>query len=77
MTKRRSTSEFDKAFDDGESVIGDLDLERAIRRVNLDLPEWVIGELDQESERVGITRQALIKTWIVDKLDSRHHKSRA
>jgi hypothetical protein len=48
-----------------------------VRRVNLDMPEWVIQALDKEATRRGITRQALIKTWIVDKLDdeSRERKS--
>ena len=73
MTKKCSTKDFDKAFDDGESVIEYLDLDRAVRKVNIDLPEWMIGALDQESERIGISRQALIKTWIADRIDAKAH----
>jgi hypothetical protein len=40
------------------------------KRVNLDIPVWAIKELDRESSRRGITRQSLIKTWLIDKLDA-------
>ena len=46
--------EFDRKFDDGEDVTGDLDL-AAIRRpaleqrrVNVDFPLWMIESLDRE-----------------------------
>lgn len=40
------------------------------KRVNVDIPVWAIKELDKESDRRGITRQALIKTWLIDKIDA-------
>ncbi|MCB0404176.1 MAG: hypothetical protein KDD51_05275 [Bdellovibrionales bacterium] len=40
------------------------------KRVNVDIPVWAIRELDRESERRGITRQALIKTWLIDRIDA-------
>lgn len=67
--------EFDKKFDDGESIIEELDLSEAKReghvqrRVNVDFPGWVIDALDQEAARLGITRQSLIKVWIAERLD--------
>lgn len=39
-----------------------------IRRVNVDFPVWMIQALDEESERLGVSRQAIIKTWIADRL---------
>lgn len=39
------------------------------KRVNVDIPVWAIKELDKESDRRGITRQALIKTWLIDRID--------
>ena len=66
--------DFDKKFDNGEDIIQDLDLAkahrpgRAIRRVNVDFPVWMVQLLDRESKRLGITRQAIIKFWIADKL---------
>jgi hypothetical protein len=66
--------DFDKKYDDGEEIIQELDLTKAHRpghsnkRVNVDFPEWMVQMLDRESKRLGITRQAIIKFWIADKL---------
>lgn len=66
--------EFDRAFDDGEDIIEALDLKQAQRpglkskRVNVDFPEWMLNLLDQESKKLGITRQSIIKVWIAEKL---------
>lgn len=40
------------------------------RRVNVDIPLWAIKELDKEAGRRGITRQSLIKTWLIDRIDA-------
>jgi hypothetical protein len=37
-------------------------------RVNVDFPAWVVAALDREAKRLGVTRQALIKLWIADRL---------
>jgi len=68
--------EFDKIFDDGEEdIIHLVDLKSArrpnkIRRMNLDLPEWMLGELDRESTRLGVTRQSLVKVWLAERIKS-------
>ncbi len=48
-----------------------------VRRLNLDMPEWVIQALDKEASRRGITRQALTMTWVVDKLDYESRERKA
>ncbi len=66
---------FDKKFDDGESIIGDLDLSKARRpeqeqkRVNVDFPVWMIQSLDKEARRLGVPRQSIIKMWLAEKLE--------
>lgn len=66
--------DLDRAFDAGEDVSGQIDWTRAsrpnvdIRRVNVDFPAWVVQGLDREATRLGVTRQALIKLWIAEKL---------
>ena len=66
--------EFDKKFDSVEDITEDLDFSRARRvnqkakRVNIDFPVWVVEQLDKQSKRLGITRQALVKVWIAEKL---------
>ena len=68
--------EFDAAFDDNEvDIVDQLDFTRArrpgrdVQRVNVDFPTWMVTSLDAEATRLGITRQAIIKTWIAERLD--------
>jgi hypothetical protein len=66
--------EFDRRLDAGEDVSDHLDWARArrpnleIKRVNVDFPSWVVAGLDRQAERLGVTRQALIKLWIAERL---------
>lgn len=68
--------EFDKLFDDGEDISHLLDLSSSRKpnleqkRVNVDLPVWVVNQLDREAKRVGVTRQSIIKMWIAQRLDN-------
>ncbi len=66
---------FDKKFDQGkEDIIDDLDLSTARRanqeqkRINVDFPAWVVESLDREAARIGVTRQSIIKVWLVERL---------
>ncbi len=65
---------FDRKFDAGEEVAGQLDLSQARRvgtdpkRVNVDFPAWMVDSLDREARRLGVTRQSLIKLWLADRL---------
>ena len=66
--------EFDKRFDAGEEVTRFLDLSKAKRinqeprPVNVDFPAWMIHSLDKEADRLGVTRQSIIKIWISERL---------
>ncbi len=66
--------QLDKKFDAGEDVSRFLDLSRARRtnqepkRVNVDFPSWMIHSLDKEANRLGVTRQSIIKVWISERL---------
>ena len=70
-------SEFDKKFDNNESVLDDLDLSNARRpgeeqkRINVDFPVWMIQALDREARRLGVTRQSVIKMWLAERLQQR------
>ena len=69
--------EFDARFDRGEDVSRALDFSKARRpsqeprRVNVDFPEWMIGSLDKEAKRLGVTRQSIIKMWISERLEGK------
>ncbi len=70
--------DFDKKFDDNKKdIIDDLDLSTVKRpnqsqkRINVDFPSWVIDSLDREARRVGVTRQSIIKLWLVERLEEK------
>ena len=44
-------------------------LDTSTFRVNVDFPKWAVESLDRESKRLGISRQSLIRIWVVEKLD--------
>jgi hypothetical protein len=67
--KKIKASELDEKFDRGEDISSHMNLSQAVKRVNVDFPVWSISELDKEADRLGIARQALIKIWIIEKLD--------
>lgn len=73
-------NDLDKKFDDNkDDVLDHFDLETASRpncgqkRVNVDFPVWMVESLDHEAQRLGVTRQSLIKFWLADKLEHRQH----
>ena len=74
MKTRISAAEFDRKFDDGEDISEYIDWASASRpgleatHLDVELPTWMVNGLDREAERLGITRQALIATWIAEKL---------
>ena len=67
-------NEFDKKFDRGAKIISSLDLSKAKRpmldqkRVNVDFPIWMIESMDREANRLGVTRQSIIKMWLAERL---------
>ena len=69
-------SEFDKKFDNDESIIAELDVNRArrpgeeTRRINVDFPAWMVISMDREARRLGITRQSIIKMWLAERLQN-------
>jgi len=76
--KNITAEELDRLVDEGkEDVLQYFDLSKArrpnleIKRVNVDLPKWMINALDHEAERLGITRQSVIKTWLDEKIEAR------
>ncbi len=72
------TSEFEAAFNDGSDLDANIDWSKAsrpnlkVKRVNVDFPEWVLAALDSQARLLGITRQAVIKTWIAERIQSSH-----
>lgn len=68
--------QLDDKFDHGEDITASLDLAGMrrpgleTRRVNVDIPAWMVDSLDREAKRLGVTRQSIIKVWIVERLET-------
>jgi hypothetical protein len=68
-------TELDRRFDAGEDVSDSIDwaaarrINHEPRRVNVDFPAWMVASMDREADRLGISRQALIKVWIAERLE--------
>jgi hypothetical protein len=75
--KKQSTMtahEFEQRFDDGEDITPFIDMSSIRRpgvqprRVNVDFPEWMIEKLDWQSRLIGVSRQALVKLWVSERI---------
>lgn len=72
--KAITAREFDRKFDAGEDVSAHIDWAKARRpgremqRVNVDFPLDMLREIDAETLRLGVSRQAFIKMRIADAL---------
>jgi len=70
-------SEFDELFDKGDEILSSLEKSGAKRffyeqkRVNVDIPLWMVHSLDKEAARLGVTRQSIIKLWLAERLEKR------
>ena len=40
-----------------------------LKRVNVDLPVWMIERPDREAKHLRVTRQSIIKVWIAERLE--------
>jgi len=68
-------SEIDKIFDENqEDILEYFDtskirmLNEEPKRVNIDFPAWMVDSLDREAKHIGVSRQAVIKMWLAEKL---------
>jgi len=68
-------SELDKIFDNNqEDILEHFDTSKVRmineepKRVNIDFPAWMVKSLDKEAKHIGVSRQAVIKMWLAEKL---------
>ena len=81
--KIKTAADFDAALEHAEDfseVLAELDVPMhstrpnlESRRINLDLPAWMVQALDQRSRRYGMSRQAVIKMILAQQLDPQAH----
>ena len=69
-----TAEEFDRRFESGEDIAAFMDVAgarrpgREFQRVNVDFPKAFLAEIDREAGRVGVPRQAWIKTALASAL---------
>lgn len=76
--KKVTATEFDRAFDRGEGFEA-LDLATAtvhapMQRINIDIPKYVLHQIDNEANRIGVPRTSVIKLWLSEKLNEIGHR---
>ncbi len=64
--KPKNAKEFDQFFEGHD--IADL-LDTKTKRVNIDFAPAVLRRVDLKARELGLTRQALIKYWIAERLN--------
>ena len=74
-------SEVDKKFDDNqEDILEYFDtskikmINEEPKRVNIDFPAWMVESLDKEAKHIGVSRQAVIKMWLAERLQELNSK---
>jgi hypothetical protein len=76
-----SAEEFDRKFDAGEDISEYVDWSKARRpnlephRFNVEVPAHFIQKLDRAARIRGVTRQALVKMWLYDRLQQEREGS--
>ena len=40
-------------------------------RVIVDFPTWMVEEFDKEAKKLSVNRQAVIKTWLAEKIEAK------
>lgn len=70
--KAISAKEFDKKFEAGGDILEFMDFNKAVvvKRINVDFPTWMIQLLDREAMKLNVSRQAIIKLWINERLEN-------
>ncbi len=85
--KNISAEEFDLMFEEDGDALRYCDLDNPVvsvggkrqegrRRVNVDMSGEMIARLDAQAARYDVPRQALIKMWLVERLDEGERAAR-
>lgn len=86
MTEQAMTAdEFDDYFDNGGDTTAFIvpgtirrpNQERAERRVNFTVPEWLIDEIDERARHLAVSRQAVAVTWLAERAEQERVKRMA
>jgi len=72
-----TAEEFDRKFDDGEDISEYLDWSKASRpnlepaEMTVTIKRGILLQLEQRADQLGVSRDALLETWLREKLEER------
>lgn len=74
--KAITSDQLEKMFDNGDDILDYVDMSNPVvehhppleKRITLTMPAWMVGELDEEAADLAISRNAVVNTWIADRL---------
>ncbi|KAB5608139.1 type II toxin-antitoxin system BrnA family antitoxin [Bifidobacterium jacchi] len=80
--KSITSDQLEEMFDNGEDILNYVDLEHPMvehhppleKRITLTMPAWMVSELDDEAAELAISRNAVVNTWIADRLRTMHKR---
>lgn len=67
-------------FDNGEDILSYVDLGNPVVEHHPPLetmPAWMVNELDEEAAELAISRNAVVNTWIADRLRTMRRRENA
>jgi hypothetical protein len=72
-----SVEELDRIFDEGDVDVlqyfeesGWTRPDMKQEKISISLPKWMVSSLDKEANRIGVNRQAIIKLWLDEKVET-------
>lgn len=78
-------SDIDEAFERGDDMRRYFDMTKPrvirpaktkTRKVNLTLPDWMVESLDAEADELAVSRNAVVNTWLAEKIAERRKEQR-
>lgn len=81
--KKATAEELEKMFEEGIDMTEYMDLDNIQhvhpqpKQINITIPMWLVDSLDEEAERRGVARKAIINTALVEWVDELNSKKPA
>ena len=83
--KAITSDQLEEMFDNGDDILSYVDLGNPVvehhppleKRITLTMPAWMVSELDEEAAELAISRNAVVNTWVADRLRTMRRRENA
>lgn len=83
--KAITSDQLEEMFDNGDDILSYVDLGNPVvehhppleKRITLTMPAWTVSELDEEAAELAISRNAVVNTWVADRLRTMRRRENA